>query len=338
MSCRLLVAVCALLLGFQSVADAQIIQAVNRFANAGEPEENTNAAVEKKGDDKGMLLLSQASAQAEGGDNTQIALQAVDLWMSRKTRFYARLTLPVKAQPAEKTEESATPTETEKKPSDAIVKQLVDPFGGIVNVSGGYFGQLRKPGGKPSHQEDVIQRRVRSTSETRLRAVNDSEPVKKAEEEARAAVEKMQPDHGAFLDLRAGIKLIDLPNPGSRAVAVGETKLNVFYTGIAGVKAILPLYKRPVSAGDATKEDLAGGLTLGAYLVANRAADVTQSDIFSSSLNRSTRAFTAVVGINLPGIAGLSLSLTPWTNDKRMGKVFVFGFEVLRPTKNESES
>lgn len=74
-------------MAFASPADAQIIQAVNRFANAGEPEAQTNTAVENQNDDKGMLLLSQASAQAVGTDKAQIALQAVDLWLSRKTRF-----------------------------------------------------------------------------------------------------------------------------------------------------------------------------------------------------------------------------------------------------------
>ena len=80
-----------------SAADAQIVQAVNRFANAGESEKKTSDAVANQAGDKGSLLLSQASAQTTSDGKTQIALQAIDLWMSRKSRLYARLTLPVEA-------------------------------------------------------------------------------------------------------------------------------------------------------------------------------------------------------------------------------------------------
>jgi hypothetical protein len=294
------------------------MQSVNRFTAPGQSESRTNDAVAQDADDKGAELLGQASVQATTDGNTQIALQAVDLWMSRKSRLYARLTLPVTKAPAEESVDQAQAAGTSAKLADGIVKQLVDPYGGVVNVSGGIFARLGKPGER-SVQDSAIATALAG------RGVSD-------ENEVRRVLSRMQPDHGAFLDIRGGIKMIDLPDAGPRAVDVGGNKLNVFYTGIAGIKVMTPLSVRPLDPDEQSEGDIAGGVTLGAYIVGNHAADVTQSTIFDTALNRSTAAFTAVIGVSLAKVAALTFSFTPWTNDERMGKMFVFGVDVLRPS------
>lgn len=360
-----------------SVVDAQIMQAVNRFANPGESEKKTNEAVANDADDKGAVLLSQASAQTTSDGKTQIALQAVDLWMSRKSRLYARLTLPVKTEPAAASAPGAAPTEPAVKPSDGVVKQLVDPFGGVFNLSGGIFTRLGVRSKLTRQEIDTrdellakIPAKVEVTGEkaTALVAalkqtlgnralgpddfpaiskaalatakVGDNPPTEKLAGEIESVyqkVAKMQPDHGAFLDVRGGLKMIDLPGPGERAVGLGGDKVNVFYTGVAGLKVITPLSNRALNPGEQSREDIAGGVTLGAYLVGNHAADAKQSSLFATALNKKTLAFTAVVGVNIANVAALTFSLTPWTSDHRLGKVFVFGFDMLRPTKDEAK-
>jgi hypothetical protein len=125
-----------------------------------------------------------------------------------------------------------------------------------------------------------------------------------------------------------------LPNAGDSSATVGDRKLAVFYTGIAGVKLIAHLYDAPPDGTPGDAAHLAGGLTLGVYAVGNYAADPSQSDVFKTLLKRGTMAVTGVIGINLPTTAALTFSFTPWTSDSRMGKSFVFGFNVLRPTKD----
>jgi hypothetical protein len=280
-----------------TAANAQIIQAVTPFANSGEPESKKTRQADQAA--TGATLLSQASVEAIGSDSSQIGLQAMDLWINRYTRLYARLTLPVKAQAATMTTATTATANSAiaapaTKPSEGIVKQLVDPYGGLFNLSGGVFKAVYTP-----------------TSEAK--AMN------------------AQPDHGAFLDVRGGFKLLDLPNAAGSAPSVGNTKVGVFYTGIAGVKYIANLYDWPTAM---TTDHLAGGLTLGAYVVGNYAADTSQSDVFDTALRRGTVALTAIVGVNLPSVAGITFSFTPWTNDEaRLGKTFVFGFTLLRPTK-----
>jgi hypothetical protein len=308
----------------QGLANAQIIQPVNRFASPGESETATDAAVARNSDDKGIALLTQASAEAVGTDGTQVGLQAIDLWLSRKARLYGRLTLPLKRDQ----QEEATGSADGKALSENVRRQLVDPYGGLLNLSGGLFARLGKPGVRTA-QEARIAKEITTLRNQEPQKTTDGVP------EPQAALSRMQPDHGTFLDLRAGIKLIDLPEAGDRAVDVGGSKLNLFYTGIAGLKVILPLYKRAVDGPDAHEADLAGGLTVGAYIVGNHAADPDQSALFAATLKRSTGALTAVIGLNLPGTAGLTLSLTPWTTDSSMGKTFVFGFNVLRPVAPE---
>src|SRR4051812_17939554 len=95
---KLAVSVPAVLLLSANVATAQIVQAVNRFANPGESEAKSTKAVANGEGEAGANLLTQASAQAVGSDTTQIGLQAVDLWVNKYVRLYARLTLPVNAQ------------------------------------------------------------------------------------------------------------------------------------------------------------------------------------------------------------------------------------------------
>ncbi len=126
-------------------ANAQIIQAVTPFANPGEPASKIPEAAAAGEKARGVNVLTQASAQAVGSDTTQLGLQAIDLWINRYTRLYGRLTVPLTQKPAVEGATSPGSTETAAKLSDNVIKQLVDPYGGVFNLSGGYFRRLGKP-------------------------------------------------------------------------------------------------------------------------------------------------------------------------------------------------
>jgi len=330
---KLSLCLAALLLS-ANVASAQIIQAVNRFANPGENENKSPKAVASGESEAGANLLTQASAQAVGSDTTQIGLQAVDLWINKYSRLYARLTLPLNSQnptqPSSQNSQSNTSTASASttqtlKISDGVIKQLVDPFGGLFNLSGGVFSYLGKAG-RGVGEQDATKRVVINELKSQGKSSADSDVM--------AAVSQIHPDHGAFFDARGGFKFIDLPSPSDNALAVGSSKVSVFYTGIAGIKYIANLYDVAPMGTSADDGHLAGGLTLGAYIVGNYAADPTQSSAIPTLINRGTAALTGVIGVNLPQIAAITFSVTPWTSDSRLGKTFVFGFNVLRPTKD----
>jgi hypothetical protein len=141
-----------------------------------------------------------------------------------------------------------------------------------------------------------------------------------------------QVQHGLFIDIRGGLKFIELPDPGDSNPDVAGTRANVFYSGIVGVKSIAALYDDPTW----TDAHRTGGLTVGLYFIYNFAADTTQSSVYGTLLNKQTTAWTAVVGWDLPStdVAALTFSLTPHTSDKRMGKTFTFGLTL----KNKSAS
>src|SRR5688572_12672452 len=86
-----------------AASGAQIIQSVNRFTNGSESEARNirAAALGESVEPKGANLLPQANADV-GGDTPTIGLQAMDLWMAKQLRMYARLTLPVKPEPVSK--------------------------------------------------------------------------------------------------------------------------------------------------------------------------------------------------------------------------------------------
>ena len=329
-------------------ADAQIIQSVNRFSTAGDSEKATAIAAENGEKAQGAQIISQANVDVSA-DSTKIGIQAVDLWMTPYIRMYGRLTLPVKS-----TDSPSTPASTAASSSAAssgsnaarqvsatAKQQLVDPYGGLFNLSGGAFYSLANPFASRKAKGDVKGYQTKASARqmfSLLQSIEESNGNKGTG--AEEAASELQDPHGIFLDVRAGLKFIDLPAPGDSSPTVGESKVAVFYSGIAGLKVIAPLYDaRPTGDGAVDSGHETGGLTLGGYFVYNFAADTSQSTAFVDQLNRRTAAVTGVIGWNLPNtsIAALNFSFTPWTSDSRLGKTFVFGVALQSQTGKDTK-
>ncbi len=339
MSKHLWVVILVMISAPASFAEAQIIQSVNRFSTAGDSEKVTATAAENGEKAQGAQIISQANVDVSA-DSTKIGIQAVDLWITRYVRMYGRLTLPVKSADTSSATSStgaSGPTASGGSTAAAQVsatpkQQLVDPYGGLFNLSGGVFYSLANPFASADvkkHSTKVKAREIRSLM-TRVPKSAGKQPTEK-DKEMDTLVEQVQDPHGVFFDVRTGFKFIDLPAPGDSSPTVGGTKVAVFYSGIVGVKVIAPLYDAdPASPGT----HQTGGLTLGGYFVYNFAADTSQSTAFADQLNRQTSAFTGNIGWSLPNtsIAALTFSFTPWTSDSRLGKTFVFGVALQSQT------
>jgi hypothetical protein len=423
---RVLVTACILLLLPRGI-HAQIVQSVNAVTSPGDSELTGARRVVAGADAKSGKLLTQGNVDASP-DGTKIGIQAADLWISKFFRFYGRLTVPV-TQPAKSEAPKQPASATEPAPAPVDVRtlsatakqQLVDPYGGLFNMSGGAFVRigpsakvsLRKksplpeaaalpmtrsapgvtrppaPSAAPGSREQDFERfenplfrapraetpraaaargRPQPSSEPRSSTTSlagessrgqtaivqvDRRRVYAAQARAEergenptelligpddaTAANKLQDDHGLFLDVRGGLKFLELPVPGESNPEIAGSKVNVFYSGIAGLKFITPLYNAEPSNDPAVDgAHRTGGLTLGAYYVHNYAADTSQSDVYATLLNRKTWAITGVVGWDLPNtsIAALTFSFTPKTSDTRMGKTFVFGV-TLKNKKDE---
>jgi hypothetical protein len=351
-------------------AQAQIIQSVNRFTTPGDAESKAGAAVADGEKSKGAKALTQGDVNASA-DGTKVGIQAADLWLSRFFRFYGRLTLPVTEQQESQGagDKANAVTETPAPPAvtAAARQQLMDPFGGLLNLSGGLFMRLGKQAQTKVQVSQVKDRKEIYRTLGRLKVDADTEEstqkqisqpqlmvaagVERLKAEGRnqaqtlrndEAAKQLQDPHGLFLDWRVGLKFINLPEPGASNPDISGNKANVFYATALGLKYIAPLYdERPT--GNAGADDLhrTGGLTLGGYIVLNYAADRTQSSVFKTgALESSTWAATGVLGWDLPNtdVAALTFSFSPWTNNAQLGKTFVFGLTLKRKTEDKPDT
>ena len=141
-------------------------------------------------------------------------------------------------------------------------------------------------------------------------------------------------NHGVFLDARAGAKFVDVSQPApDTSDDLSESRVAPFYTGMVGVRLVLPLYRDP----QASAHHLAGGFSLGIAATGNIAADPDASPLFASDtpeawrLPRRMGAVNVSMAISLPGLAYVSLTATPWTSADTFGKRFLLSFNLVRP-------
>lgn len=106
----------------------------------------TSAQTLSRTSDKGqgeVGLLTQADVTVEN-NASQVGLQAVDLFINKAMRLYLRTTLPI-AQSAAGSQSAPGQTGGSSqvpKLSDAAVSGLLDPYGGVLNLTGGYWRQI----------------------------------------------------------------------------------------------------------------------------------------------------------------------------------------------------
>src|SRR6188768_2052916 len=84
-------------------------------------------------------LLSQADVSFDN-KTMQVSLQAMDLFFSKNWRFYVRSTLPV---PKETSEDGTSTAGQAAVIGDDVYAALFDPYGGVLNLSGGGFLNLK---------------------------------------------------------------------------------------------------------------------------------------------------------------------------------------------------
>lgn len=141
------------------------------------------------------------------------------------------------------------------------------------------------------------------------------------------------------------MRFLDLPAAdGVEGPSIGDTKVTPFYTGVASLKFIAPLFDDPDGADESDSDHLVGGLTFALSYVVNHVADATLSQFFETPasgqplLKKTTHNLSVDVGVQLGGITSLTLSATPWSSDSRLGKRFAVALNLVRPTRAPQKS
>jgi hypothetical protein len=305
-----------------TMAEAQIIQSVQKPAVPGATEAATADAAASVGA-SGTTLLPQGNLEAAADGSLKVGIEAADLFLGHAWRLYMRLTLPVSQKSPSAPAATATATATTPASlalSNTMIQQLTDPYGGVLNMSGGYFYRV---GGPDNGQNSAFGSRMRN-------AITAS----KGQSAADATVATLVNPHGLFVDARVGLKANSLPNLSAEAPTISGTQLAVFGSAALGLKAILPAYDADPTTGTAS-DHYVGGLTLGLYVVANRALIPSESPAIGTTVKQNVVALTGMVGWNPKDTSkvALTFAFTPWMSDQGLAKQFVFGVTVQAPAK-----
>lgn len=230
-------------------------------------------------------LLTQAGLNVADETST-VSLQALEYFTSTRTRFYLRSTLPIT---------SGLPA-ARSKPTGALRAGILDPFGGLLNAT---LGTVR-------HRCEPALPKPRQRTNT-----GQSPPC--------------NPPKGAHLtlDARAGIKLLEVPGPVSDSSEELEYRPKPFFSGVAMVKALLPLRAAPNAA------DTVGHLTLGVGLNVTAAG---AKDYLASlaGVDRTTVNAAAYAAIDLPGVFYINIEGTPWSSNDVIGGRFVVSVNAMK--------
>jgi hypothetical protein len=303
-----------------TLAEAQIIQSVQKPAVPGATEAATADAAATVGA-SGTALFPQGNLEAAADGSLKIGIEAADLFLGHAWRLYMRLTLPVSQKsPSGSAATTASTSTSSLVLTNTMVQQLTDPYGGVLNMSGGYFYRL---GGADNGQNSAFGSRMRKAI-----AASKSQSV------ADATVATLVNPHGLFVDARIGLKANSLPNLNAEAPTISGTQLAVFGSAALGLKAILPAYDSDPTTGTAS-DHYVGGLTLGLYVVANRALIPSESPAIGTTVKQNVVALTGMVGWNPKDTSkvALTFAFTPWMSDQGLAKQFVFGVTVQAPAK-----
>jgi hypothetical protein len=137
---RILLAILLTLL-FGGYSYAQTFTASSRGQVAGK------ANADEEPSASGVSLLSQADVAVDKS-STLVGLQAMDLFFNKDWRLYIRSTLPVPSEKSSDTAPGGNPPASDGKLADHAIAALLDPYGGVLNLSTGAYTQL--PFLKPS--------------------------------------------------------------------------------------------------------------------------------------------------------------------------------------------
>jgi hypothetical protein len=259
---------------------------------AGKPEatpgafDRAAAGKQQSGDNVGGSGLTMLSQADVAVENnaTQIGLQALDLFFNNDWRLYVRSTLPVSQPDAGS---SHNPSSTPSASSQS--SQLTDAQ--ISSLLDPYGGTLNLAGGFynkiPFAMPDDV-------------------------------------DHGLFVDVRLGLKLLTLPGQSSSAPTVLTTTVTPFYSGVAILKFLHNVFN------DAPGKHIAGGFEFDVGYVVNVTADKAASSVFAMGvLDQTTQAVRFDMALNLTSIAAIGISWNPWSSNSTFGQHFVISLKLL---------
>lgn len=240
------------------------------------------------------------AALTAGNTAPQASAQLADLFFTNRWRFHMRSTYqPKKAETKDEGEaaEGAEPTAEElaKKVDDKVRNAMLDPFGGDLNLAFGHYSKVRTPFFEGN--------------------ANDAE-------------------HGLFIDARAGMKLIELPEQ-SLTLNEGPSSITPFYTASLGVRLRLPTYF------DRLIQHRAGATELGIVYGLTGIVDRTASTLFSRTegvapLPRQVRVLHVSLGVDITDIVRLGLSGNVWSNTGLTKRVMA-EFSVLSKKDKPAE-
>lgn len=228
-----------------------------------------------KSDDAVSLLSAIAVSQTEG--TNQVAISPVDYFFSNRWRLYVRSTLVVDEEEADEAGgDTASEEPTPEDLADSVKLALLDPFGGPLNVSGGYFAKIPTP--------------------FLTGAANGLH-------------------HGLFADLRAGLKFVDLPEEKVKLVN-GKTSNTPFYQAAAAIRLILPVFKGAPGAENPGGVEVALTGSWNRVADIDASDLFASKDGSPALLERDTRNLHLAIKIDLPDVASLQISGTLWSNSK----------------------
>lgn len=299
-----------------ALASAQIIQSVSKGAVPGVKQTDAAAAAVSSGA-TGTDLFPQGNLDAATDGGLKVGIEAADLYFNRNWRLYMRLTLPVSDKSGSTSAAATGPSALAL--TNTMIQQFTDPYGGVLNLSGGFF--YRFGGAATESSSEFGQRLNRALKGAGAAALAVS-----------AVTGQLTNPHGLFLDVRGGLKAATLPNLVANAPTISGTPLAVYGTAIAGLKAILPAYDADPTTGS-DQDHYVGGVTLGIYGVANFALDPSQSSAIGTTVTRNVYAVTGMFGWNPKDSSkvALTFAFTPWISDRGLAKQWVFGVTVQQP-------
>lgn len=215
---------------------------------------------------------------AGGTAKPQVSVQAAELFLSNRWRVYLRSTLQATTQPAaDSTKAGADAVD------DKVRSAMLDPFGGTLNLTGGYYRKLPTPF-LDGHANDA--------------------------------------EHGVFADVRGGFKLIELPEQ-TLTLTKGPTAVTPFTTASAGVRMRLPVYadrERRTAAGSV---ELGAAVSMSRISDTGASALFTGVAGAPAVLPQNVRAAHLSVALQLSKVANIALSATTWSNTDLKRRVIV---------------
>ncbi len=250
-------------------------------------------------------LLTQADVTG-GSTSPQLALQAGDFFITGtpKTGFakiYFRTTVPLTPDSAANTNASGASSSSGSGAasastntlSSAATVALLDPYGGILNLSGGYWRQIAKAYGRTADGHKT------------------AEPLD---------------NEGLFLDSRFGFKMVNLPDQTAESAKVGSTSVTPFATASVALR-----YAHSVYTDDYKKTE--GLFEMSLAVVTNYAADTDVSSAFKNNLlAKRTWAVSLSIAFQMNGSLAITITGSPASGNGSaagFGKNYQIGLKLL---------